>query len=95
MKIILDYETVSSNASSYPQKTNRYPRDGFQALSIKAAAMGTNLKKYIEDLLVREMEDMDDAEVYKYLVSKKPEGKVMISETEQVEFEAWIDAHRL
>lgn len=71
------------------------PETVFQALSIKAAAMGTNLKKYIEDLLVREMEDMDDAEVYKYLVSKKPEGKVMISETEQVEFEAWIDAHRL
>ena len=31
--------------------------------------MGTNLKKYIEDLLVREIEDMDDAEVYKYLVA--------------------------
>ena len=63
------------------------PEYVFQALSIKAAAMGTNLKKYIEDLLVREMEDMEDAEVYKYLVSTRPEGKIMLSESEQDEFE--------
>lgn len=63
------------------------PENVFQALSIKAAAMGTNLKKYIEELLVREMEDMEDAEVYKYLVSTRPEGKIMLSESEQDEFE--------
>ncbi len=49
--------------------------------------MGTNLKKYIEDLLVREMEDMEDAEVYKYLVASRPDGKVMLSDKEQEEFE--------
>lgn len=63
------------------------PENVFHALSIKAAAMGTNLKKYIEELLVREMEDMEDAEVYKYLVSTRPEGKIMLSESEQDEFE--------
>lgn len=63
------------------------PENVFQALSIKAAAMGTNLKKYIEELLVREMEDMEDAEVYKYLVSTRPEGKIMLSESEQDKFE--------
>lgn len=70
------------------------PENVFQALSIKAAAMGTNLKKYIEDLLVREMEDMEDAEIYKYLVATRSEGKVMLSKDEQADFENWLDAHR-
>lgn len=70
------------------------PENVFQALSIKAAAMGTNLKKYIEELLVREMEDMEDAEIYKYLVATRPEGKVMLSKDEQADFENWLDAHR-
>lgn len=63
------------------------PEDVFQTLNLKATAMGTNLKKFIEDLLIRESEDMDDAEVYKYLVATRPEGKVMLSEAEQEEFE--------
>ncbi len=70
------------------------PENVFQALSIKAAAMGTNLKKYIEELLVREMEDMEDAEIYKYLAATRPEGKVMLSKDEQADFENWLDAHR-
>lgn len=49
--------------------------------------MGTSLKKLIEDILIREAEDMDDAEVYKYLVARHPDGKVMLSESEQDEFE--------
>lgn len=49
--------------------------------------MGMNLKKYIEHLLIQEAEEMDDAEVYRYLLSTRPEGKVMLTETEQDEFE--------
>ncbi len=56
--------------------------------------MGTNLKKYIEDLLIRESEDMDDAEVYKYLASTRPEGKVMLNTEEKKDFEDWLDQHR-
>ena len=70
------------------------PENVFQALSIRAAAMGTNLKKYIEGLLVREMEDMEDAQIYKYLVSTRPGGKVMLNEQEQAEFENWLESHR-
>ena len=62
------------------------PENVFQALTIKAAAMGTNLKKYIEELLVQEAEEMDDAEVYKYLVATRPEGKIMLNEQEQDDF---------
>lgn len=56
--------------------------------------MGTNLKKYIEELLIRESEDMDDAEVYKYLVSTRPEGKVMLNAEEKKDFEEWLNQHR-
>lgn len=41
-----------------------------------------------------EGKSLNDAEEYKYLVSNLPKGKMMISEAEQAEFEAWIDAHR-
>ena len=61
--------------------------DVFETLNLKAAAMGTNLKKDIEDLLIRESEDMDDAELYRYLVATRPEGKIMLSESEQDDFE--------
>ena len=63
------------------------PEDVFETLNLKAAAMGTNLKKYIEDLLIRESEDMDDAELYRYLVATRPEGKIMLSESEKDDFE--------
>ena len=63
------------------------PDDVFKALTIKAAAMGTNLKKLIEDLLVQEASDMEDADIYNYLASTRPEGKEMLSATEQDDFE--------
>lgn len=70
------------------------PENVFQALNIKAAAMGTNLKNYIEELLIREIEDMDDAEIYRYLVSTRPEGKTMLNKQEQTDFEKWLENHR-
>ena len=70
------------------------PENVFHALNLKAAAMGTNLKKYIEDLLIRESEDMEDAEVYKYLVETRPEGKVMLNSEEKNDFETWLNQHR-
>lgn len=70
------------------------PEDVFHTLTVKAAAMGTSLKKLIEEILIREAEDMDDAEVYKYLVATRPDGKVMLNEQEQEEFENWLELHR-
>lgn len=70
------------------------PENVFQALNLKATAMGTNLKKYIEDLLIRESEDMEDAEVYKYLVATRPEGKAMLNADEKKDFESWLNQHR-
>lgn len=62
------------------------PEDVFRALNMKAAALGLNLKKYIEQLLVEEANEMDDAEIYRYLVATRPEGQVMINEQEKDDF---------
>ena len=70
------------------------PEDVFETLNLKAASMGTKLKKYIEDLLIRESEDMDDAELYRYLVATRPEGKIMLNSEEKKDFEEWLNQHR-
>lgn len=77
---------VTTNGVSH-RKLIDIPEDVFKTLTIKAATMGTSLKKLIEDILIREADEMDDAEVYKYLASSCPDGKVMLSENEQDEFE--------
>lgn len=79
--------TAASTANLSHRKLIDIPQDTFSALTIKAAAMGTSLKRLIEDILVREANDMADAEVYKYLVATRPEGKTMLSESEQDYFE--------
>lgn len=87
-------DSTSTAGIARHRKLIDIPENVFQALSIKAAAMGTSLKKYIEELLVREMENMDDAEVYRYLSATRPEGKVMLSDKEQADFENWLEQHR-
>lgn len=62
------------------------PEDVFRALNVKAAAMGINLKKYIEQLLVEEANEMEDADLYRYLVSTRPEGQIMVGEREKDDF---------
>lgn len=62
------------------------PEDVFRTLNMKAASMGLNLKKYIEQLLVDEANEMDDAEMYRYLASSRPEGKVMLEGKEKEDF---------
>lgn len=66
------------------------PEDVFLNLSIKAASYGTNLKKYIETLLEKDAEDMEDNSTYAYLSKTKPEGHVMVSGKEKKEFEEWL-----
>ena len=68
------------------------PDDVFRTLSVKAATMGLNLKNYIEQLLVREANEMDDADIY--LVSTRPDGKVMLEAREKEDFEKWLESNR-
>ncbi len=64
--------------------------DVFHFLSIKAAASGTNLKNYIETLLEKEVEDMDEAATYQYLCSMRPDGAAALNEKETEDFENWL-----
>jgi len=81
---------MNTVTATLPQPSHRklidIPEDVFRALNIKAAAMGINLKKYIEQLLIDEANEMDDAEIYRYLVATRPEGKIMVSEQEKEDF---------
>lgn len=82
--------TMSTATMRTKRKNIDIREDVFRLLSIKAAAAGTNLKNYIEKLLEKEVEDMDDAELYKYLCKTKPEGEIALSEKEAEEFEKWL-----
>ena len=61
--------------------------DVYRFLSIKAAASGTNLKNYIEALLEREVEDMNEAATYQYLCNVRPDGDIALPEEETKDFE--------
>ena len=65
--------------------------DVYRFLSIKAAASGTNLKKYIESLLEKEVEDMDEAATYQYLCNTRPDGGIALTEEESADFENWLE----
>lgn len=73
--------------SSYHRKLIDIPNETFSILSIKAATKGVSLKRLIESILEREANEVDDAELYRHLVRTQPEGKVMLSESEQNAFE--------
>jgi macrodomain Ter protein organizer (MatP/YcbG family) len=62
----------------------------FKILSIKAAEKGTNLKDLIEKSLDRLAEDIEESELYAYLVKNVPEGKQIVSSQEKNEFENWL-----
>ena len=64
--------------------------DVYRFLSIKAAASGTNLKNYIEALLEREVEDMNESATYQYLCNVRPDGDVELTEEETKDVENWL-----
>ena len=72
------------------KKLIELPDDVFMFLSIKAAASGTNLKRYIEMLCAKDVEDANDAAIYQQLLQNRPEGNVMLEANEQADFENWL-----
>lgn len=78
-------DTLSIKQPSH-RKLIDIPEGVFRTLSIKAASMGINLKKYIEQLLIDEASEMEDEELYRYLVASRPEGKVMADNKEKDDF---------
>jgi predicted RNA-binding protein with RPS1 domain len=62
----------------------------FKILSIKAAEEGTNLKALIEKSLDKLAEDLQDSQLYSYLLKNYPEGKDIVGKQEKDEFESWL-----
>jgi hypothetical protein len=61
----------------------------FRSLSILAAANGTNLKAYIENVLEEEARLLEEEEIYHVLL-KNPETRVMLTPEEKATFESWL-----
>ena len=78
-------DTSLSNAKR--RKVIDIPEQTFRTLSVRAAASGTNLKAFIEKMLV---DYADSADVYAYLCEKRPEGKDTFNEKETNSFEDWL-----
>ena len=81
---------MNNNAVHTRRKIIDIREDVYRFLSIKAAASGTNLKNYIESLLEKEVEDMDEAATYQYLWNVRPDGDVELTEEETKDFENWL-----
>ncbi|KGI61515.1 hypothetical protein HMPREF3034_00309 [Prevotella sp. DNF00663] len=62
----------------------------FRSLSVMAANRGTNLKNFIEGLLDKVAEEYDENKQYAWLAENVPEGKEMLDEEEQADFEKWL-----
>lgn len=58
--------------------------DTFKTLSIMAIQKGTNLKKYIEDVLNELAENYEDAKLYAKLSKENPDGNIMLNEQEKL-----------
>jgi hypothetical protein len=66
------------------------PANALHTLSVKATIEGTNVKKYIERLLLIEadrIESLTDYKIYKSLLESDPEGKQYLTNEETLTFE--------
>ena len=81
---------MNTTATRTRRKNIDLREDVFHFLSIKAAAAGTNLKNYIETLLEKEVEDMDETATYQYLCNTKPDGNIALTQQETEDFENWL-----
>lgn len=85
---------TTTSLTNKKRKIIDIPNDVFRFLSIKAAAQGTNLKNYIENLLKKDMEDtvahMNDEEAYRWLSAHEPDGLQPASPKEQEAFRKFL-----
>lgn len=76
--------TISLNKEKdSTKKLIELPNDVCRRLAVRAAAMGTSVKKLIENLVISSAEESDDDAIYAYLLETAPEGNEMLSLSEQ------------
>ena len=76
-----------TSALSSKKKLIDLKEDTFKALSIMAIQHGTNLKNFIETILDKVADDYEDTLMYEYLSKTDIEGKQLLDEKEQKDFE--------
>lgn len=62
----------------------------FKSLSVMAIHEGTNLKRFIENILDKAAADFDDSLLYEHLSKTDPEGKQALGLQEKADFENWL-----
>ena len=75
--------TLALNNNEKTKKLIELPNEVCRRLAVQAAAMGTSVKKLIENMVINSMEDSDDEAIYAYLTRTQPDGNIMMSEDEQ------------
>lgn len=75
--------TATNNTTPSTKKLIELPNDVCRKLAVQAAAMGTSVKKLIESLVISSIQDADDEALYAYMLETRPEGSVMMSDSEQ------------
>lgn len=75
--------TLALNKTEKTKKLIELPNDVCRRLAVQAAAMGTSVKKLIENLVINSIDDTDDEAIYAYLSRSQPEGNIMMSDNEQ------------
>lgn len=72
------------------KKTIELPENILRDLTIKARAKGMSLKKYVENILRHDAEDIDDSKVYARLTKEDPDGLISAAPEEQEAFKKWL-----
>ena len=75
--------TITINKVEKTKKLIDLPNDVCHRLAIKAAAMGTSVKRLIESIVIDSMEDTDDETIFAYLCKTRPEGNELMSDEDQ------------
>lgn len=79
---------MNTLALQKPESTKKLielPNKICRRLAVHAAARGMSVKKLIESMVITSVQDADDEAVYAYLMQTRPEGREMLSNSEQTE----------
>ena len=88
--IFAEKKKMMETALSHKRKIIDLKEDTFKTLSVMAARQGMNLKRFIENLLDKAVEEYDDRETYRYLSKNYPDGKIPLKKEERKEFMDWL-----
>lgn len=71
------------NENVNKKKLIELPSDVCRRLAVQAAAMGLSVKRLIESLVIKSVEEADDEALFAYLCETRKDGAVMMTDSEQ------------